>query len=390
MFTIVGGTYFEHCREPYYSKLYGSGLRAAVALSGVISRLQFVTCIGESELDLLFETCTLHNILPTATSLNETISFNYSHPLKTPFVRPDLRDHEDICFPMVEAEQVLYFGMAESTPAVLAQQLVYDPQSLIKFSDTNSKADRLAIVLNRNEAFIFSALERSTDLTEVGKKIRVDEQAEVVVIKSGAQGAFVFDETGITHIPIFQTEKVWPIGSGDVFSAVFAWKWMKEGLTAVESSYFASEYTALYCDTKQLPLPTSPQLYKPLNPKLSKKIYLAGPFFSAAERWLVEEIKEALTSLGCNVFSPFHELGISSNTNDAQRDLIEIDNCDVVFAIVGGLDPGTLFEIGYARAKCKKVIVLSENVSKDNLFMLLGSGCEIITDFSTAIYKASW
>jgi nucleoside 2-deoxyribosyltransferase len=61
-----------------------------------------------------------------------------------------------------------------------------------------------------------------------------------------------------------------------------------------------------------------------------------------------------------------------------------------MFAVLDGLDPGTIFEIGYARALGKKVIVLIEDPGQHDLTMLIGTDCEITGDFTTAVYKASW
>ena len=72
------------------------------------------------------------------------------------------------------------------------------------------------------------------------------------------------------------------------------------------------------------------------------------------------------------------------------RDLIEIEKCDSVLAIISGNDPGTIFEIGYALAKGKRVIILAENYKETDLFMFRDNNCEITDDFTTAIYKASW
>jgi len=59
-------------------------------------------------------------------------------------------------------------------------------------------------------------------------------------------------------------------------------------------------------------------------------------------------------------------------------------------AVVNGLDAGTLFEIGYAKSLGKKVVAFAQNVNSSDLTMLIGTDCEITSDFSTAVYKASW
>ncbi|MNG23475.1 Nucleoside 2-deoxyribosyltransferase [compost metagenome] len=73
-----------------------------------------------------------------------------------------------------------------------------------------------------------------------------------------------------------------------------------------------------------------------------------------------------------------------------EKDLVAIRACDLVFAIGDGLDSGTIYEIGYARALNKPVVVYAENESEENMKMMEGSGCILSKDYVTAIYKAVW
>ena len=52
--------------------------------------------------------------------------------------------------------------------------------------------------------------------------------------------------------------------------------------------------------------------------------------------------------------------------------------------------PGTVFEIGYAIAKNKKVIALYEQNDEINLTMFNGSDCMIFNDITTALYNLVW
>jgi hypothetical protein len=391
-FSIIGGTYIEVCEDPAYYELYGSGLRAALALSTAIPDINFKTCVAEEEMDKLLAVCTGHQIIPTITPITSTITFAYMHPLKKPVMYPELNNGSVFELSGLQGENVLYYGMAEAIVPVNAKRLVYDPQSLMRFSDTKSTAEHLALILNKKEARYFCRSHVSDDIEEMGAELRSLENAQVVVIKDGSQGAWVFDEEGITHVPVFQTNTVWPIGSGDIFSAVFAWQWMHNGKPAKEAALTASKFTATYCSTRLLPLPLKPLKFTALKPKGKKnKIYLAGPFFTQSERWLIQELKDALEDFGNEVFSPFHDVGVGFNYDEiAKADLKGLEDCSAMLAVVSGLDTGTIFEIGYARAKRKKVIIFVENVRDEDLLMLKGSGCHITSDLSTAIYKASW
>jgi nucleoside 2-deoxyribosyltransferase len=71
-------------------------------------------------------------------------------------------------------------------------------------------------------------------------------------------------------------------------------------------------------------------------------------------------------------------------------DIEAIVKCDLMFACLDGLDPGTLFEIGFARAMKKPVVVYTTSAKEEDLKMPEGSGCLIVRDFTTAIYKSVW
>jgi nucleoside 2-deoxyribosyltransferase len=90
------------------------------------------------------------------------------------------------------------------------------------------------------------------------------------------------------------------------------------------------------------------------------------------------------------VFSPVHEIGHGSASVVAPADLAALDECDVVFAILDGLDSGTLFEIGYARALNKPVYALAQSISEEDLKMVVGSGCRVFEDFVTALHCVAW
>jgi len=67
-----------------------------------------------------------------------------------------------------------------------------------------------------------------------------------------------------------------------------------------------------------------------------------------------------------------------------------LERCGAVLALLDGLDPGTIFEVGYARKLGIPVIALFHGDPGHVLSMLLGSDCEICNDFSTAAYKTAW
>jgi len=119
-------------------------------------------------------------------------------------------------------------------------------------------------------------------------------------------------------------------------------------------------------------------------------VYLAGPFFTLNQLWLVKQARTDLRSLGLEVFSPIHDVGGGSPEAVVQPDLAAIKGADILFAIVDGLDPGTVYEIGYARSQGKPVVVYSENETNEDLKMMIGDGCIMQSDYATAIYHTVW
>jgi hypothetical protein len=390
---IVGGTYREFCREPQWNELYGSGLRAAAALSGHVSTIEFTTCVGADAAADLAIICDTYGVKRTTTPIPETVSFYYHHPLSKPVIYPNIFNQPKVQMQAVTAPNILLFGLIEAEVQVHGQKVVYDPQSgsPIPFHKNGSTADQLALVLNRQEALRLSDLPTDTSLADVGRFLLEQEQADIVIIKNGAHGALVVELGGTASVPAFKTSSVWSIGSGDIFSAAFAWQWIVMGKPAAAAALAASKYTAHFCQNIYLPLPAETPSFDELLPSdTPRSVYLAGPFFTIAERWLIEECKEKLVEFGNRVFSPYHDIGIGDPHQVVPKDIVEIKKTDLLFAIMNGLDPGTLFEIGYAKALGKRVVVLAENIGINDLTMLIGTDCEITADFATAIYKASW
>lgn len=398
MINIIGGTYREQCLQPDFDMQFGSGLRACYAINALDKSaiINFHTfCTKEKELHLdLFENA--FNIKTYKYLASDDIGFYYDYPLRTPVIypRPDLiKPAKDPI--SLEADNILYFGMLEGVAVVKGKKVVYDPQSPVcpkSFMETGSVAEELAMVINFKEAQKISGKE---DMAGIRNFFFQEENLVALVVKMGPKGAMVYTETEDVVIPVYKTDMVWPIGSGDVFAAVFAYHWLEGNKSAIEAAQKASFATAIYCNSRSFRFEYAG--YKenilPIQiPEFPKgQVYLAGPFFTFAERWLVNEVRNNLQHLGLQVFSPLHEVGIGYPGSDvARKDLEGLDNCKILFAILDGLDSGTLVEVGYALKMKIPVIAYVENESEEALTMLIGTECIIEKDLTTAIYKCLW
>lgn len=217
--------------------------------------------------------------------------------------------------------------------------------------------------------------------------------AELVVVKDGPFGATVHQRgTDSIEVPAYRSDSVFKIGSGDVFSAVFAAHWGERCVDPVTAADFASRSVAQFVAGHVLPVPCSLQSSAvPLRARASARVYLAGPFFDLGQRWLIQQAFEAFSDLGVDVFSPLHEVGVGL-TEDviAEADLAGLRTCTAVWAALDGTDPGTLFEVGYARALGIPVVALTERMEAENLTMFRGTGCEVVHDFASSIYRTVW
>jgi nucleoside 2-deoxyribosyltransferase len=90
------------------------------------------------------------------------------------------------------------------------------------------------------------------------------------------------------------------------------------------------------------------------------------------------------------VFSPIHDVGPGPAHLVGPADIQALEECDRVFAILDGLDAGTVFEVGYARAQGKPVYALAQAVSEENLKMVIGSHSKVFFDFVTALHHTAW
>lgn len=394
---VVGGVYREWCMRPAWREIYGSAGRAAVAMASMGCPVKLHAYMDSRAQASMSAHAALNNFSLAPHSAPEAVGFDYVHGLSTPRISVPSKRQVDI---QLHADNIVRFGMLEGDAVVHGKSVVYDPQDAVApapFAMNGSTAERLALVLNRHEASLMTGMHKAS-AEAMANMLLSQGMATVVVIKQGPLGALVAEGSKTTTVPAYRSSKVWKIGSGDNFVGHFAYRWMAEGKSAADSADLASRATAYYCDTAGFATQSEMQAFAmpPLKPSAQfiagrrPKIYLAGPFFNLAQHWLVEEARSALTSMGMDVFSPFHEVGHGSAEDIASLDLAAIRDSDMVFALGDGLDSGTMYELGYANANGKPVIVYCENESEGSKKMMVGSGCQFHADFVSAVYNACW
>lgn len=399
---VVGGSYAERCESPTWHTTQGSGMRAAGALSSHGARL--LTAVDDelgADAELVANAVGLER---DVVGRSGPVGFEYFTPLSTPRVvgaktsaTSTLRGEDD---------RALVFGMLEQADFdVRARRMVYDPQRPGSGHSINLDGlefEQLALVLNTGEARAFGG---SPNVEGSVAALFASTPAATIVVKGGASGCRVFarDTPGESHwISAYPTPAVWPLGSGDTFAAGFAHAW-GSGADSIEAAQIGSASAAFWCFTKVQalpggllsgnpaalddlglrPLPTVTGASKP------PMVYLAGPFFSLGEHWLVDLVRAALHAQGVRVFSPLHDVG-HGDESVALADIEGLERCSSVIALLDGSDFGTVYETGWAEHAGIPVVGYASRPDKEGAKMLTGLGGELHADLATAVYRATW
>lgn len=399
LITVVGGVYYEYCTHPNTQDFYGSAGRAASAIAKLNTPVLLHTYADSTLANQINERAAFEKIKVVIEPIDKSIVFVYDHGLAEPRI---YSVPEKTSSPLrVEASKVIQFGMLEGSAIIDAEFAVYDPQNVSKpepFHANGSTAKKLALVLNRYEAAALCASAEHTSPEAQAAYMYQQGLGQVIIIKLGPAGALVYENGKASTVPAYETSRVSKIGSGDMFVAHFGHAWMNEGLSAHDAADKASRATAYYCEKSILPSSKTLSSFSPAAITLSEKfqsdsrpvVYLAGPFFTLTQVWLVDQTRKNLRDLGFKVFSPYHDVGHGSASDVVEKDLDALKEADIVFAIGDGLDAGTIYEVGFARAENIPVIFYSENESEEDKKMMEGSGCVLVDDYVTAIYKTLW
>lgn len=399
---VVGGTYDEIVVVPDSEELMGSGMRAAAALAGRGEGAALLyTAVDEG---LEEEAELVAGALGFATRIvgrDERVGFRYVTPISTPAINgPNSRLRAPIQVDAAD-ETVLAFGMVEDAGgqvSIDAGILVFDPQrprDAEPLDMSKYKADRAFVVAN---SFEMQKLGNDKDHREAAANLlQSTPSLEGAITKRGASGCLasyrVGSEIEHTLVGAHPTSRVWPIGSGDTFSAGVAHA-LDAGASLVEAARVGSAAAAHWCSTRDPAIPLSilsgdfGGLPAPISPT-GGRVYLAGPFFTVAERWLIETVRDQLYSLGVDVWSPVHEVG-HGGLEVAKADLQGLRKCDAVLALLDHEDPGTVFEVGWAARENYPIVGFASVLDEDGAKMMAGTTVELHRDLSTACYRAAW
>jgi hypothetical protein len=379
---VVGGCYRESCESPRWSALFGSGGRAAAAISRLSASVELHTYFPADRRGDLYP-IEAFGIQVHATPSKNEVAFAYFHPLSIPALAPKRSQIVQEPPLVVEGEVVLRFGFLEGDAIVQASRAVYDPQTALRrlsFRENGSKAKLLAIVLNDAE---LQTHKGTTTLEDAAWQLMKREEAAVIVLKRALRGAQVYEASGqTTWIPAYESPQVFKIGSGDVFTAAFSFYWGEMRLGAAAAADLASRSTALYCGTREIPLMEARDLadFRPVGSLRLGSVVVLGSPTTLGARWLLEETRSCLSQLGIEVIAP----GLEGNFTGFKMPR----DSGSILVLGDALDPEARDFLSNISELDRPLIIFKEgDAAPPNL-----GGREVRTtfDFATAIYMAGW
>ncbi|CVI62773.1 PfkB family carbohydrate kinase (plasmid) [Agrobacterium leguminum] len=379
---IAGGLYRELCLHPHWDALLGSGGRAARALSRLSPGTIF-SCYFERPHD--FDTVlSALGVSGSCAFRPDPIAFAYFHPLSRPHLQPARSELRKMPPLKIEGRAALRFGFLEGDAIVNAEKAVYDPQTTGEFPpffSNGSTAKQLALVLNEQELL---SVARIDDVEVAAASILESHRASCIVVKRGIKGVAVFEPGSASRfIPAFRSTRVFKIGTGDVFSAAFAYYWAELGHDPFNASLSASKQVARYCDNPLVPLaPLASSAHDVRDERHPvcepRTVLLLGAIKTLGQRYSIEEARYSLVDLGLTVICPALEN-------------VELSNVQVstVLLLADGIDADMLSVAQRLVDKGARCVALAEMPHSLGQLRFL-TNCETTDDFSTALYLAGW
>ncbi|MBY5523562.1 carbohydrate kinase family protein [Rhizobium leguminosarum] len=375
---IAGGIYRELCETPGWDEEFGSGGRAAAAVSAISP-----VCILHSYCDNAnsrgIRNLRDMGIHVRSRSRVDPIVFAYFHPLSKPHIKPDRFSIQHLEPLRVAAKSVLRFGFLEGSAVVNASRAVYDPQTSRDpefFAANGSRADELALVMNETELLKYA---RSESISAAANALLDSKSADVVVVKQGIRGASVFQRGSIASTPPYRSSAVFKIGTGDVFSGVFAYYWAEVGMAPADATDLASRAVAVYCETRHLPLSRDFAEHRvPIVNTPHEQVVVRGTVATIGRRFTLEEARFSLRELGIKVAAP--DLGDVPSSSLSTSLLVISD----------GLSDDGIFEICRAHSTAAAISILDETRAVSLDLVTRSFSCEVFDDFTTALYSACW
>ncbi|SFI03022.1 Nucleoside 2-deoxyribosyltransferase [Collimonas sp. OK307] len=307
--------------------------------------------------------------------------------LREPF--PNLESYQRVVVFPGKFDINLLLGKFSPT-AKFTFDVAYDVKDLSSLCAFQGRTQAI-IISTSSELFLAVGNENIDELiTEVGKV-----SPDIFLLKENRGGSRLFNllDGSVEEIPASLGKTVNSVGVGDVYSAVMvgcssrgwaeaAWRGC-QAATVYSQTTYPDDVKRDVQRSFNLPLEVLRTLggtMLPWHDRQQFSIYLAGPDFSYVEKPELDRAVDSLTYHNFKVRRPIQENGeltrpaSKSDINRTYRlDYRLLVECDAVFAVPLGRDPGTLVEIGIAIALGKPVVTFDPRRENDNTMVVGGS-----------------
>jgi hypothetical protein len=146
----------------------------------------------------------------------------------------------------------------------------------------------------------FRAYSETDDHADGVSRLFRSKHADVVVIKRGIFGATVYVRgSAPVSVPIYSSTQTFKIGTGDVFSAVFAHYWASKEYPAAEAADIASRAVSVYCGDPTTPLDANK--FARARPSVGQPpadVRIFGALNTLGRRYTVQEAAFCIEKLG--------------------------------------------------------------------------------------------
>lgn len=277
-----------------------------------------------------------------------------------------------------------------SNEAEISLDIAYD---IPDFSLLNSFSGRLSALITSTSSDLFLTKGGSNFVEFINELETLSPVC--ILLKENRGGSRLFDLEGssVDEIPALLNETTNSVGVGDVYSAVFV-SLFRDGM--YDAAWKAARAASCYAQTtfpddlkrdisRSLGLSVEQMrglggTFLPWHDRQKFQIYLAAPDFTYVDRTFIDKALEALKYHNFNVRRPVQENGelpIDSDFNKMSTmfaaDIAMLGECEFVFAIPFGRDPGTLVEIGWAMASGIPIITYDPLNENTNTMVIAGS-----------------
>lgn len=264
---IAGGSYIEYCHHPYSRRLFGSGLRAALALqklSPKTSLFTYAPLTYKADVEATLAAAGLRGHVQDSPS---EMLFEWAHPW-------ELLDRPNQASPplpplVVAGDNLLRFGMLEGSARTAGRRTVYAPQNETwGFFANGSTAKELVMVLSERELGDFfenqPSIAKTLDdrlalLFQDDRHVECDLFAVLLRDKAGDVTLYRSASQQL-KIASYASESYFKIGEGDILAAAFAQAWLEEGLDLEDAADRAARSVAWFVEDARLPLPVHSHL----------------------------------------------------------------------------------------------------------------------------------